>query len=416
MSCLHGIDQRKSHPYMIHLFTSCLYDSSVHFVLLQNRTRNTSRNAISPFPILSRFFWMVSCENIEAYFRTENHIIYPRSPSFSDARHREEKRRAKRISNRKSATVSRARKRQLIDVLTADNAKLRRQALILSYLPDPVIAIGLDGKIKFCSIQVARVLKHNIEDLERACIEDILVPESRGTIRKMIQDLATAENVVVTGGGGSSDSGSGSDENSGQNNSGVSSMNTNAVTRSSDQSFTVKEVDVNGQENVSDSSDGRKGSISKASSNDKPTVKKMKTTSNGVEPNSDVNVDDVMGASVTANNAGAKLSSLMHCPEKEQNKEENGGKRKCPPEDMQLQDEEPHIRRKHVLAPRAASAVTQKQDSQSSSSTESDAGRRAGVNSSEDSGYMEDSNSNESSDDYAEDSSSLSRNDITVKG
>jgi hypothetical protein len=132
--------------------------------------------------------------------------------------------------------------------------------------------------------------------------------------------------------------------------------------------------------------------------------------------NSDVNVDDVMGASVTANNAGAKLSSLMHCPEKEEKKKERDGKRKCPPEEMQLRDEEPHIRRKHILAPRATSAVAQKQDSQSSSSTESDAGRKAGVNSSEDSGYMEDSNSNESSDDYAEDSSSLSRHDIRMKG
>jgi PAS domain S-box-containing protein len=133
--------------------------------------------------------------------------------------------------------------------LTADNARLRRHALILSYLPDPVIAIGLDGKIKFCNVQVARVLKHKIEDLEGASIKGVLVPESRPAMRRLIQDLVAAEQVVAAGfvvtDSGSGDNGEG-------NNSGGS---TNAVSGSSDQSFTVKEVDVNGhQENVSDSS------------------------------------------------------------------------------------------------------------------------------------------------------------------
>ena len=321
---------------------------------------------------------------------------------LDDARHREEKRRAKRISNRKSATVSRARKRQLIDELTADNARLRRQALILSHLPDPIIAIGLDGKIKFANVQLARVLKHNVSDLEGASINDILVPECHAAIRRLIQDLVAVEHVTATGG---------------WTDSGDSTNNAQVVSRQSDQSFSVTEVNVNDQgENVSDSSGGvsskkksRKGD--EVSSSDAPPAKKNKTTMNEVAPSSGMNIDDVMGSSVTANNAGAKLSSLMHHPEKEEAKED----RKRTREEKE-RDEGPHIHRKHGLTPRGASAAAQKQDSQSSSSTESDTGRRAGVNSSEDSGYMEDSNSNESSDDFAEDSSSLSRNSTVMRG
>ena len=84
---------------------------------------------------------------------------------LDDAKLQEKKREAKRLSNRKSATTSRARKRkvgflhvqdfilfhschsyshyatisfimpQLIEELSNDHARLRRQAIILSYLP-----------------------------------------------------------------------------------------------------------------------------------------------------------------------------------------------------------------------------------------------------------------------------------------
>lgn len=286
--------------------------------------------------------------------------------------------------------------------MTADNAKLRRQALILSYLPDPVIAIGIDGAVKFCSIQVARVLRHTLKDLDEANIMDIVVPESRGAIRRLIQDLVAAEKVAAMGDG----SDSWSEESNGGNQSGDSSTNENAV------------ADGGGRVNVTDSSvdpsnekNDTKGSKHETSSNDEPPAKKSKSTSSEDRSGNVVgmDVDDVMGASVTANNAGAKLSSLMHCPN---NKEGNGDEK---PSAMEIQKgQEPHIHRKHILAPRNAAA--QKQGSQSTSSTESNAGRKTGLNSSEDSGYMEDSNSNVSSDDFAEDSSSLSRNDTCRRG
>jgi hypothetical protein len=53
-------------------------------------------------------------------------------------RRKEEKRKAKRVANRKSATVSRARKKAFIDDMAEDNARLRRKVAILNCLPDLV--------------------------------------------------------------------------------------------------------------------------------------------------------------------------------------------------------------------------------------------------------------------------------------
>lgn len=76
---------------------------------------------------------------------------------LADARRKEERTKAKRVANRKSACSSRARKKALVEEMTKANAWLRRQAMILSLLPDLVIAITVDGKITFCSAQVRYV-------------------------------------------------------------------------------------------------------------------------------------------------------------------------------------------------------------------------------------------------------------------
>jgi PAS domain-containing protein len=83
----------------------------------------------------------------------------------------------KRIANRKTAAASRSRKLQLIDNLIASNAELRRQVLVLSYLPDAcMLAIDVTGKITFCSPQVQRILGYKVEEMEGANIEQLLVP------------------------------------------------------------------------------------------------------------------------------------------------------------------------------------------------------------------------------------------------
>ena len=87
---------------------------------------------------------------------TNQPIPQPVALMLADARRKEEKRTAKRVANRKSACTSRARKKALVEEMTKTNARLRRQALILSLLPDLVIAITTEGEITFCSAQVSK--------------------------------------------------------------------------------------------------------------------------------------------------------------------------------------------------------------------------------------------------------------------
>ena len=96
---------------------------------------------------------------------------------LAEAHRKEERREAKRIANRKSANTSRARKKAQMDQLMNENQRLRKQELILSYLPDPVIVISNQGTITFCSQQVERVLRHKVEDLLGRSIQDIMAPK-----------------------------------------------------------------------------------------------------------------------------------------------------------------------------------------------------------------------------------------------
>jgi hypothetical protein len=120
----------------------------------------------------------------------------------ADARRREEKKTAKRVANRKSASTSRARKKALVQEMTNLNARLRRQALILSLLPDLVIVTNADGVINFCSEQVERVLRHESNVMVGSALKDLLVPSSREKMSKLIKDLTHTDaegNVLVVG-------------------------------------------------------------------------------------------------------------------------------------------------------------------------------------------------------------------------
>jgi len=81
--------------------------------------------------------------------------------------------------------------------MTELNTRLRRQALILSLLPDLVIVIDPMGKITFCSAQVEHVLSRSIErDLVGANITDILVPGSQKELQKLVRRLMGKKRYV----------------------------------------------------------------------------------------------------------------------------------------------------------------------------------------------------------------------------
>jgi len=448
-----------------------------------------------PIITLQRF----SLEQLEAHVNElrEAKQTVPQAVSLllADTRRKEEKRHAKRLANRKSACTSRARKKALIEEMTKDNARLRRQALILSYLPDPVVAISTEGVITFCSMQVERVLKHNVSGLIGANIEDIIVPSSREAIRRLIQDLVIAEQRALSS---SVEGGESNDRSEGDPNAGGESESNNSdrenvsagphphevSEHSSDQSFPpllevkvkaglTTSTEVAAGEDVSDSSGDplikncqvkssdattptemssltHKNSPSGDNSNDDqqspPAAKKAKTSSANTT-NSDENKkpsttttttesdastssenkkasanltknvemcklnkdnkfaeevrfshkDDVMGASVTGNNAGAKLSSLMYHPKAMGSGGDSSAHAKQQPEQ---QDKTPKL-----MANGKQSEEQSASSADSSSRSKPRVKKQRSGNSSEDSGYRQ---SPEGSNEYTEDSFSSS--------
>lgn len=317
---------------------------------------------------------------------------------LADARRKAEKKTAKRVANRKSACTSRARKKALVEEMTRTNARLRRQALILSLLPDLVIVISPEGEITFCSAQVERVLRHKNDDLVGADIRDLLIPESRIALGKLVTGLmnpgksSDSRSRRSRGGppgaqgnnkaGGAEDetgndesaagSGSGaaavvsedqqsfplsvvkvnskrepaSDENENSDGSGpggkdrgVSSLSNNSTVRSpsaslgnsgsgTDDSKATGKKDgeaaaakgtrlSSSDDSSAGSTDPETGNIRMANENLERNVRWHNEKLRGVSKSSKTKLghkDDVLGDSVTPNNAQARLSSLQHVP------------------------------------------------------------------------------------------------------
>jgi PAS domain-containing protein len=239
----------------------------------------------------------------------------------------EEKKMAKRLVNRKSASTSRARKKKLVEEMAQNNARLRRQAIILSLLPDLVMAITTDGEITFCSGQVERVLRHKIDDMIGMNISKLITPASQDALAKLIESLLAADKVAVEDGNNES----GRSSNSG-NTSGAP-----MVSEQSDQGFPLSVVKVNSFKDSSDSSGNDKvaepviaPSPSMQSKDDADTSdpSNLSTANEALDRNvrshnellkqkkaakkkANAHKDDVTGDTVTANNADARLSSLL---------------------------------------------------------------------------------------------------------
>jgi hypothetical protein len=297
-----------------------------------------------------------------------------------EARKSEQRRAAKRIANRKSACTSRARKKALVAEMTKTNARLRRQAVILSLLPDLVIAIQEDGTMTFCSAQVERVLRHKVSHMIGASIGDILTPASRTSLFALIKKLVSAEKAILgeankegDDGGRSSNSGNtlsaaivseqsdhfppsvvkvknlnraaeGTDasDSLGNENNVVTDValsrsatqssltNTNQSNVNIDNSIHQNGNDVSSGSVSNDSgkrkSNGNSDADSSSSSEPKNLRKANEALSRNVRFHNEqlktkeekkklAHTDDVTGDSVTANNADARLSSLMKASE-----------------------------------------------------------------------------------------------------
>lgn len=266
---------------------------------------------------------------------------------LADARKRAEKRQAKRIANRKSACTSRARKKALVKEMTELNIQLRRQALILSLLPDIVIAIDDTFKITFCSQQVERALGYATDKMIGVDIEDILAPESKTKLKALVTEILEGKKSKKKKRGGSKSRKSGktlgtgnavtensfppsvvdlgrvvspSDENDVSDASASNDKQPSSLTNSSESNGNVSENSGNKQAN-SGKKDQPSSDLSHTS--DEATSKNLIQANANLERNvrehntkmkkmKAAYKDDVTGAAVTANNASARLSSLEH--------------------------------------------------------------------------------------------------------
>merc|ERR1740117_1185680 len=243
--------------------------------------------------------------------------------------------------------------------MTKANARLRRQAVILSLLPDLVIAIKDDGTITFCSTQVERVLHHKVSHMIGANIEDILTPTSRTALSALVKKLVTAEKVILE------ESNNKEGDESGRSSAFGNTLSAAIVSEQSDQFppavVKVKTLNlaeggndaanssVTGatlclsamQSSLSNSDNVSSGSVSNNSGKQKNSGNSDGDSSSSSEPknltkandalsrnvrfhNEQLKIkenkkfahtDDYTGDSVTANNADARLSSLMKASE-----------------------------------------------------------------------------------------------------
>lgn len=118
---------------------------------------------------------------------------HPTSPSPAvDPPIPEDKRQIKRAANRRSAQLSRKRKKQFIEELKEENDDLRRKEQILRSIPDLVVVFDSSGKLWFVSESVSRFLAFSPRELDGSSFWDRLCDESVKLLKAAFMDALAA--------------------------------------------------------------------------------------------------------------------------------------------------------------------------------------------------------------------------------
>jgi len=96
---------------------------------------------------------------------------------------------SKRLSNRKSARVSRARKKAVEEELTRTNEEMKLHARLLKVLPDPILSVDKAGTIQYASPACATHFLAPETEMLGASIFKWVSRESRTLIQRHILDL-----------------------------------------------------------------------------------------------------------------------------------------------------------------------------------------------------------------------------------
>mmetsp|Transcript_18020 Transcript_18020/g.40972 ORF Transcript_18020/g.40972 Transcript_18020/m.40972 type:complete len:239 (-) Transcript_18020:451-1167(-) len=108
-----------------------------------------------------------------------------------------DKKQLKRAANRRSAQLSRKRKKVFIEDLKEENDELRRKEQILKHIPDLIIVFEPTGKIFFVSHSVSNFLSYNPEELEGFSLWDRLSSGSVRLIKAAFMDALAARTPGV---------------------------------------------------------------------------------------------------------------------------------------------------------------------------------------------------------------------------
>jgi len=107
----------------------------------------------------------------------------------------DEKKQLKRAANRRSAQLSRKRKKQFIEELNKENDELRRKEQILRSIPDLVLVFDSAGKLWFVSHSVSHFLNYTPAELEGTSLWSRLCDESVRLIKSAFMDALAAKTV-----------------------------------------------------------------------------------------------------------------------------------------------------------------------------------------------------------------------------
>ena len=104
----------------------------------------------------------------------------------------EDKKLQKRAANRRSAQLSRKRKKQFIEELKDENDELRRKEQILRSIPDLIVVFDSTGKLWFVSQSVSRFMSMTAKELEGSSFWDRLCEDSVRLLKAAFMDSLAA--------------------------------------------------------------------------------------------------------------------------------------------------------------------------------------------------------------------------------
>jgi PAS domain S-box-containing protein len=117
---------------------------------------------------------------------------HEQSSDYDDVEEHGDKRQLKRVANRRSAQLSRKRKKQFIEELKDENDGLRRKEQILKSIPDLIVVFDSSGKLWFVSESVSRFLDFKVEELEGTSFWNRLCEDSIRLLKAAFMDSLAA--------------------------------------------------------------------------------------------------------------------------------------------------------------------------------------------------------------------------------